>query len=227
MKKILVSLLVSLIAVAPMSAQSPISEKNQKMMSREMAKKALNEKVSDKAKKEAKKLEKQKWSNLPGTLPLESQLNERYILENETDESGRPAYIIGDAMNVLGGNVSGAKLSATTEARFDAAGKFETIVYGLIDDALGNGSINDEEAQSIKDVVSKNSSKISQKLIRGKNVVQMYREVKNGKKKQYEVTIAVAYEYAYVMNAAKQALMPLMGENGSTFNRIISNELKY
>lgn len=227
MKKILVSLLVSLIAVAQMSAQSSISEKNQKMISREMAKKILKEKPSDVAKDQAKDLKKDKWKSLPGTLPLEYQLNERFLLENEKDESGRDAYIIGSAENVFGGNVSGAKLSATTEARFNAASQFETIIEGWVDEANANGAINEDVANSIKEVVSKNRQTISKKLLRGKNVVQIYREVKNGKKRQYEVTIAVAYEYAYVMKAATQALVPLMGENGNAFMDIVNHAMGF
>ncbi len=224
MKKILVSLLVSLIAVAPMSAQSSISERNQKMINREMAKKEFNE---DEVKKEVKNLKKEGWKSLPGTLPLERQLNESFLLEYEKDEAGRKAYVIGRSVPVLGGNVSGAKLSAITEARFDAASQFETIVEGWIDEANANGTINEEVANSIKEDVSKNRQVISKKLLRGNNVVQIYREVKNGKKRQYEVTIAVAYEYAYVMKAATQALIPLMGENGSTFEGIINRAMGF
>lgn len=226
MKKILVSLLVSLIAVAPMSAQSPISEKNQKMMSREMAKKALNEKVSDVAKDMAKDYKKDKYKNLPGTLPLENQCNELLIMRNELDETGRKMYITGEGIG-LGGNISGAKLSATTESKAEVAKLIQTEIDGWINEANGNDEINDDDANSIKNVINENVHKISQKLVRGENVLQMYREMKNGKNKQYQVVVTVAYEYAYVMKAATRALIPLMGENGSTFESIVNRAMGF
>lgn len=226
MKKILVSLLVSLIAVAPMSAQTPISEKNQKMINREMAQKSLKVKPSDAAKDAAKDYKKDKWKNIPGTLPIEHQQEQFFIKSYELDETGRPAYIFGTATS-LGGNMSGAKLSATVEARNGAAANFAVEITGLIEAELANGVINQDVANSIISVVNANKQTISQKLLRGENVVQMYREVKNGKKKQCEVTITVAYEYDLVMKNVKQALIPLMGENGSTFEGIINRAMGF
>ncbi len=230
MKKILVSLLVSLIAVAPMSAQSSISERNQKMISREMAKKSLEQETEEWVKKEAKKLRKQGWDNIMGGIPIEKQLERSYIKREMLDENGRHAYVIGTGVGSGDSSPEGmnaAKITAKNMAMTDAAQNIQADIKVLIRSELSSGKINNNVANTITEVLMQSEQKIARTLILGNTDVELYRIVKKNKKESNEYSITQSYEYAYVMNAVKQALIPLMGENGSTFEGIINRAMGF
>ena len=104
MKKVVIMTLIALLGSATSFAQSeknvdpstPTPEQVVKARRQEakLAKSLIEQKATKDAKKQAKLLKKQGWKSAPGTLSLEKQLTELYILEH-TYEGNFPKYIIG------------------------------------------------------------------------------------------------------------------------------------
>ena len=88
---------------------------------------SLNEKVTKTARKEAKKLKSEGWTNAPGALPLDKQLDKSYLMQMEYDEDMFPKYLLGEAMSI-GENYDAAKMQALELAKQNLAGQIQTEV---------------------------------------------------------------------------------------------------
>ena len=78
---------------------------------RKVSEASLNKKATKTARKEAKKLKREGWTNAPGALPLNKQLDKSYLMQMEYDEDMFPKYLMGEAMSI-GENYDAAKMQA-------------------------------------------------------------------------------------------------------------------
>lgn len=175
--------------------------KQRKEMSK-MTESELYSKVDKTVKKEAKTLAKEGWKAAPGALPLEKQLERSYKMQYEIDEYGFPAFILGDAQSV-GGNYDAAKMQAMNLAKVQLAGNIQTEVVGLVENAVGNKQLNQEEAVSTTESVMGAVNMIAQNIGRVITVVEMYRDVD---KKNKEVRVLIFYNAEMAKQAAEAAI---------------------
>lgn len=89
-----------LTGITTVTAQSQEEIRKERKEMKKLAKSELNEKASKAARKEAKKLKKEGWTNAPGALPIDKQLDKSYMMQMESDEDLFPKYMMGEAMSV-------------------------------------------------------------------------------------------------------------------------------
>lgn len=175
-----------------------------------MTKDERKSKVSKEAKDEAKSLEKDGWKVPAGALPLARQLDKSYNLQSEYDEEMMPKWLFGEAKSV-GAIYDAAKMSAMTLAKEDLAGKVATEVAVMVETAVDNGQISQEEATSFVGAVSRGHQEIAQSIGRVVPVIELYRE----KGKNTEVQIRIAYRSDMIMKAAKDVIRKELEKIGS------------
>lgn len=167
-----------------------------------MAEKEISSKVDKSVKKAAKKLSKDGWQVAPGALPIEKQLERSYKMQYEFDEYGFPVYIIGTAQTV-GGNYDAAKMQAINLAKIQLAGNIQTEVAGLIENAVGNNQLNQDEAVSTTESVMGAVNSIAQNIGRVITVVEVYRDLPQ---KMKEVRVVIFYNAQMAKQAAQDAI---------------------
>lgn len=175
-----------------------------------MSKAELNEKASKAARKEAKKLRKEGWTNAPGALPLEKQLDKSYLMQGEYDEDLFPKYLMGEAMSI-GENYDAAKMQALELAKQNLAGQIQTEVTALIENTVANKQLQPEEAASVVQSISAGKSLITQSIGRVITVVEVYRTVSN---KNKEVLVRIAYNAEMAKAAAKKVVREDLEKRG-------------
>lgn len=212
MKKILMtSLMLGLLAVAPMEAQMTKDEIKQRNEQVKQQRKALNEKASKDARKEAKRLKKEGWTTTPGSLTLEKQIDRSMLMQMEIDQSGYPLYIMGEAMSI-GENYDAAKMQALELAKQNLAGQIQTEITALVDNTVANKQLSSEQAASVTESVLASKNLISQSLGRVLPIVEVYRELSN---KNKEVLVRVSYNHNMAMEAAKKIIRKDLEEKGN------------
>ena len=189
-------------------AQNPKARKEQIEASR----KALKAKADKSAVKEAKRMAKEGWKAIPGSLPLEKQLDKAYQMDYQTDEYGLPMFVYGRAIST-GGNFDAAKMQAIELAKLDLAGNIQTEVAALVDNTIGNKQMDQGEAESVTKSIAGGKNYISQSIGRVIPVIEVYRDMENGNK---EVSVRIAYNMNMAKAAAKNAIKKDMEERGDS-----------
>lgn len=174
------------------------------------SKPSLNEKATKTARKEAKKLKKEGWTNAPGALPLEKQLDKSYMMQMEYDEDMFPKYLMGEAMSI-GQNYDAAKMQALEFAKQNLAGQIQTEVTALIENTVANKQLTPEDAASVVQSISAGKSLISQSIGRVITVVEVYRTVSN---KNKEALVRIAYNADMAKAAVKKAIKEDLKKRG-------------
>ncbi len=211
MKKILLATLVlGLVAIAPAQAQLTKEQQKQRNEQVKQQRKALDQKASKDARKEAKRLKKEGWTTTPGSLSLEKQIDRSMLMQMETDQSGYPLYIMGEAMSI-GENFDAAKMQALELAKQNLAGQVQTEITAIVENTVANKQLTAEQAASITESVLASKNLISQSLGRVIPVVEVYRELSN---KNKEVLVRISYNHNMAMEAAKKIVRKDLEEKG-------------
>ena len=210
-------LLFIVFAICATSSYAQLSKEQVKVRKeiQRASKSELNEKASKAARKEAKKLQKEGWTNAPGALPLEKQLDKSYTMQMEYDEEMFPKYLIGEAMSV-GQNYDAAKMQALELAKQNLAGQIQTEVTALIENTVSNKQLEPNEAASIVQSVSAGKSLISQSIGRVITIVEVYRTLPN---KNKEVLVKIAYNSAMAKAAAKSSVKKDLEQRGDNLQK--------
>lgn len=202
MRKLFVCAFAFLCLTANVSAQTAKDIRKERQEIRKASKSELNEKATKTARKDAKKLKKEGWITVPGTLPLEKQLDKSYMMQMEYDEDMYPKYLMGEAMSI-GENYDAAKMQALELAKQNLAGQIQTEVTALIENSVANEQLANEDATSVTQSIMGAKNLISQSIGRTIIVMECYR-VKTNKNK--EVLVRIAYNGAMAKAAAKRAI---------------------
>lgn len=197
------------------SAQSQEEIRKERKEMKKLAKSELNEKASKAARKEAKKLKKEGWTNAPGALPVDKQLDKSYMMQMEYDEDLFPKYMMGEAMSV-GQNYDAAKMQAVELAKQNLAGQIQTEVTALIENTVANKQLEAEEAESVVQSIIAGKNLISQSIGRTITVVEVYRTLQN---KNKEVLVRIAYNSAMAKAAAKRAAKQELEKKGEELQK--------
>lgn len=197
------------------SAQSQEEIRKERKEMKKLAKSELNEKASKAARKEAKKLKKEGWTNAPGALPIDKQLDKSYMMQMEYDEDLFPKYMMGEAMSV-GQSYDAAKMQAVELAKQNLAGQIQTEVTALIENTVANKQLEAEEAESVVQSIIAGKNLISQSIGRTITVVEVYRTLQN---KNKEVLVRIAYNSAMAKAAAKRAAKQELEKKGEELQK--------
>lgn len=179
-----------------------------------VSKAELNDKATKAARKEAKKLKKEGWTNAPGALPLEKQLDKSYLMQYEYDEDMFPKYIMGEAMSI-GSNYDAAKMQALELAKQNLAGQIQTEVTALIENTVANEQLEAEQAASVTQSVLASKNLISQSIGRTITVMECYRTLSN---KNKEVLLRIAYNSEMAKKAALKAVKEDLKQKGDNLH---------
>lgn len=195
-------LALALIATAPVSiAQNTKEQLKERQEITNMSRDQLNKKASKDARKEAKRLAKEGWKAAPGALPLEKQLDRSYIMMNEFD-GNESKYYTSEAISV-GNSFAAAKMQALELAKQNLAGQIQSEATAILQNEVSNQQLEEGEAVSVTETLSKGKTFTSQTLGRVMPVVEVYRDLSNGNK---EVLVRVFYEASNVRRMANQAI---------------------
>ncbi len=196
-------LALALIATAPVSiAQNTKEQLKERQEITNMSRDQLNKKASKDARKEAKRLAKEGWKAAPGALPLEKQLDRSYIMMNEFDGNNEPKFYTSEAISV-GNSFAAAKMQALELAKQNLAGQIQSEATAILQNEVSNQQLEEGEAVSVTETLSKGKTFTSQTLGRVMPVVEVYRDLSNGNK---EVLVRVFYEASNVRRMANQAI---------------------
>lgn len=191
-----VTIVLGLILISVLHTKAQTSKEDKKALQNELKDKAIKE-----ARKEAKQIEKDGWYTLPGTLPLDKQIEKAWMQEVDTDDEGYPKFYVGTGSS-LAGTQSAAKLQATTIAKQDLAGKISSSIASIIETNIATQQLTAEDAATIQQTVSASTEVIAQKLARVIALTELYK--KNGK--NIECQMRIAYSQELANNAAKEVI---------------------
>ena len=216
MKKVILPLALCLLAGTSVSyAQITKEQIKERKEVKKASKQELNEKASKAARKEAKKLKKEGWTNAPGALPVDKQLDKSYMMQMEYDEDLFPKYMMGEAMSI-GQNYDAAKMQAVELAKQNLAGQIQTEVTALIENTVANKQLAAEEAESVVQSILAGKNLISQSIGRTITVVEVYRTLQN---KNKEVLVRLAYNSSMAKAAAKRAAQKELEKKGEDLQK--------
>ncbi len=187
----------------------------------------VNAQVSDKqitklAKKKVKEYVKEGWTETPGALPLQSQLEESYRMQYTKNDVGEDKYIIMTSQ-AIGQHYNAAKLQAIEQGKLLLAGQLLSEITGLVDNTLANQGMEPEEAQSISQTVAESSNVISSSLGRVITVVECHRKLPN---KNTEVLVTIAYDATKGNQKAKQAVLQELSKKSEALRGKLDKLLK-
>lgn len=214
MKKIIIFMSALALLAAPLSMNADNNK---------AAKKQLDAKASKTARNEAKRLKKEGWKAAPGALPLDKQLDNSYLKQQEQDEIGYPKFLMGEAMSI-GENYDAAKMQALELSKQNLAGQIQTEVTALIENTVANKQLAKEEAVSITESVLASKNLISQKIGKTIVVTELYRELPN---KNKEVLVRVAYNMQMAKEAARQAVREDLEQKGLKLHEQLDKALGF
>ena len=214
MKKMIIFMSALALLAAPLSMNAD----NNKAV-----KKQLDAKASKTARNEAKRLKKEGWKAAPGALPIEKQLDNSFLKQQEEDELGYPKFLMGEAMSI-GENYDAAKMQALELSKQNLAGQIQTEVTALIENTVANKQLAKEEAVSITKSVIASKNLISQKIGKTIVVTELYRELSN---KNKEVLVRVAYNMQMAKEAARQAIREDLEQKGLDLHQQLDKALGF
>jgi hypothetical protein len=121
MKKIYILTLLAVFFSMAVTAQN--TEKEQK--------KEITDKAVKSARQEAKKLSKEGWKTMPGSIPMDKLLENSWMKQVATDENGQPNYIMADG-NGVAESKSVAEAQAIEFAKLQLAGTIESNIASIV-----------------------------------------------------------------------------------------------
>lgn len=193
----------------------------QDISNREMRKK-LKLRPPREVRQEARSLEKEGYKVAVGAPPIERQLVDAWLKQQETDENGYPKFIVAGATSV-GETQIAAKLQAAEAAKLDLAGQIATNVAALIENNIANSQLNTEEAASVTKTVAASKSLIAQELGRTLPLVEMYRNIG----KNMEANIRIAYSQEMAMETAKKTIRKSLEEETDILQDKLERLMKF
>jgi hypothetical protein len=174
------------------------AQKTDKEIKKDIADKAI--KI---ARKEAKKLKKEGWDVVPGSLPIDKVLEKSMMKAEEETAKGGKKYIYADG-NGVGETKTAAEMQALTFAKLSLASQVESNVNALISANLANQQLNNEDAASITQTISNSKELISAQLGYVEPAFKIYRIPANPK--NTEVQMRIFYDVEQSLQIAKKVI---------------------
>lgn len=122
---------------------------------------------------------------------------------------------MGEAMSIAG-NYDAAKMQALELAKQNLAGQIESEINALIESTIANQQLSEEEAATVSKTVIASKNKISQKLGKVLNVMELYRELEN---KNKEVLVRIAYSSDTAFDIVKETIREELIDEGEELHK--------
>jgi len=210
--RIITVLLIASLSLSGMAQDSKQEKRNQ-------LKAELKAKAPKEVRKEAKRLKKEGWQVLPGSLPLEKQLERSYVYELEEDQNGDQLYLQGRGQS-RAESIDAARIQATELARLDIAGSIGSEATSLIENLVGNKQLPKDEAATITTLMMQSKTIFSQKIGRVRVGLESYRTLSNGNK---EVSIRLFTKASEIKEIAKNAVREELEKRGLQLGEKLDN----
>ncbi|MFI3315409.1 MAG: hypothetical protein R3Y04_07060 [Rikenellaceae bacterium] len=136
-------------------------------------------------------------------------------MQYEFNDDLTPKYIMGEAMSIAG-NYDAAKMQALELAKQNLAGQIESEINALIESTIANQQLSEEEAATVSKTVIASKNKISQKLGKVLNVMELYRELEN---KNKEVLVRIAYSSDTAFDIVKETIREELIDEGEELHK--------
>ncbi|HNX87143.1 MAG TPA: hypothetical protein PKN12_09455 [Bacteroidales bacterium] len=192
MKKIYILTLLAVFFSMAVTAQN--TEKEQK--------KEITDKAVKSARQEAKKLSKEGWKTMPGSIPMDKLLENSWMKQVATDENGQPNYIMADG-NGVAESKSVAEAQAIEFAKLQLAGTIESNIASIVKGNLANSQESTTEATSVTEIIQSSKNIIAQQMGYINPAFKLYRDLKD---KKVEVQVRIFYETKQSLIVAKKAI---------------------
>lgn len=176
---------------------------------RKAAIKELKKRAPKYARKEAKKLRKQGFSNLPGELPMEKQLEESYVFINAKDDQGTKKYYTTTQLSKAE-TFAAAKQQSMQLCLNDIASQIGSNILGKIKSNVANAE-GVKDANSVTEVIGGYQNRVAARLGRT-NPVTLFKRV-DKKTKLTHVTMTVAYDILAAEKIVKKDLRKKLKED--------------
>lgn len=194
--------------------QNAVIEQRQKLA--KMATKEIEKYICSVVKKEVKRMQKEGWKPLPGTLSLAIQEDELYRRRFES-QGNFPRYILGQGSS-KSKTLNQARQQAITNASMDLASNIGTEVVSLTETSESNAEYSAEEQQSLEKFVQNTQTMVRQYLGRTEVIFEAYRVVDG----TTEVVVYVCCDGT----KAKEAILNSIGEDSSKLRNKLENLMK-
>lgn len=185
--------------------------------------KSIDVKASKESQKEAKKLEKDGWKAMPGSLPLTAQLDRQQLINLDRDEETDDLIYVTGMGLADSDRLQGAYLAASDAARRDLMSKISAKVASLIKSEAGN-NVSSTQATSLNKVLASTKTLLDGKITNTENVLSLYKQ--NGKN-SYTVQIIIAYKLDQALKAAKEAMQQELEQKGDELSKELDSIIKW
>ncbi len=162
----------------------------------------MAQKIDRTVRKEARKLRKEGYFVMPGTLPLKQQLVRAYAMEKEYDGANNPKYFLASG-SAVAQTKAAAMAHAVENAKVSMANQVKSQVLGLIKTDLANRQFTEKKAKSITKNISVYIDVVSVHFGRLLPVMVLYR--KSGR--NIEANIRLAYDASKAIKEVKDAVI--------------------
>lgn len=225
MKKIISIVVMAMMFVAGVQAQSAIDMNRQQNELNGILRKTLNAKPTKEAKKEAKQLMKQGWSVPAGERSIEQQITESLLLGAEVmaDENGAPTrrFIQHTAVTVAG-TYNAAYATGRANAQAEIANMLATEIAAAMKGKLDNAQQNTITATSVDKYNQRIRSIVHESLTNSIPVLSMYRTLPNN---NVEVQVRIAFDKKEVTARIKRNLQKELEVDGDELDGMIGGAM--
>lgn len=185
--------------------------------------KSIDVKASKESQKEAKKLEKDGWKAMPGSLPLTAQLDRQQLINLDRDEETDDLIYITGRGIADSDRLQGAYFEARDAARNDLIANISAKVASLIKSERGNKVIS-SQATSISKALASSKTFMEERLTNTEDVFTVYRQ--NGRD-SYTVQVVTAYKLDQALKAAKEAIGKELEQQGDELSKELDSLLNW
>ena len=172
------------------------------------------------ARKEARKWKRQGFNNLPGSLPLENQIEKAMIMTVLKNKDGGPKYLSATG-SARAGSEGVAQANALDNTRAELAGIVQSSISALVSSNKGSTQLSASEAETIDEFLSSSKTLIRSELGALKPTIIMFRQV--GTLFEYRYTILYEMEEARIATkrVAKRELQEKIQDNEKKLDKIL------
>ncbi len=172
------------------------------------------------ARKEAKKWKKQGFSNLPGSLPIENQIEEAMVLTVLKDENGSAKYLSATGSS-RAGSEGVAQANALDNTRALLAGVVQSQVSALVSSNKASTQLSATEVETIDEFLSSSKTLIQSELGPIKPVIVMYRQIDNLFEYRYTIMYELVNAKIAAKNVVKRELKNKLKDNEEELDKIL------
>lgn len=170
------------------------------------------------AKNEAKKRQKEGWSVLEGSLPMEVQMEENFTRQRMVDEDGELLYYFGHG-TFRTDDKNAAYKNACLAARQDIAAQLETELVEAFATDIRSEKVSSDESVTVSKAFAEGKAVVSAKLSGVRPIVRIYRRDKF----QYDVEVDMYYSREKAREIAREAIREKLAHEDTGLRNLVDD----